>query len=43
MKQKLEQAILQQDIPEIASCLTRYEACNPTDFDLFLTKSHWLC
>lgn len=38
MKQKLEQAILQQDIPEIASCLTRYEACNPTDFDLFSYK-----
>lgn len=38
MKQKLEQAILQQDIPEIESCLTRYEACNPTDFDLFSYK-----
>lgn len=38
MKQKLEQAILQQDIPEIEACLTRYEACNPTDFDLFSYK-----
>lgn len=38
MKQKLEQAILQQDIPEIESCLKCYEACNPTDFDLYSYK-----
>jgi len=38
MKQALESAILRQDIPEIETCLTRYESYNPTDFDIYSYK-----
>ncbi len=39
MKRALEQAILQKDIQEIEKYLARYEAENPSDFDIYSYKT----